>query len=472
MSDSSSPTMVLSDRNGPRSLILQKSRLAILSGEREGEAIVVDRPVFSLGAGSGNDLVLPDRFLSRNHCEIENSEAGYILRDLDSTNGTYLQGIRIREAFLPRGAEIRIGNTRLSFNPLPETRQFELSRSNHFGNVIGNSVPMRRIFHVLETFAPSDTSILIEGETGTGKEVLAEAIHANSRRSKQPFIVIDCGALSNNLVESELFGHTRGAFTGATSDRIGAFEQADGGTVFLDEIGELSAEIQPKLLRVLEKREVRRLGTNLFHRINVRILSATNRRLESAVNNGKFREDLFYRLAMMKVEMPPLRKRREDISVLIDHFINECDTVTDHEALKQKFSSGMIRDYIERHAWPGNVRELKNFVNMIALSGPEVAGITCATVGDRGQPDVHAGGSNGLVVDIKRPFKDAKADLIKEFESRYIIALLEQHHWNISRAARSAGIERAYLQRLARKYSLTRPGAEIDGEDNDLETTP
>ncbi len=470
MSDSSSPTMVLSDRNGPRSLILQKSRLVILSGEREGEAIIVDRPVFSLGAGSGNDLVLSDRFLSRNHCEIENSEAGYILRDLDSTNGTYLQGIRIREAFLSSGAEIRIGNTRLSFNPLPETRQYELSRSNHFGNVLGSSVAMRRIFRILETFAPSDTSILIEGETGTGKEVLAEAIHANSRRSKQPFIVIDCGALSNNLVESELFGHTRGAFTGATSDRIGAFEQADGGTVFLDEIGELSAEIQPKLLRVLEKKDVRRLGTNLFRRINVRILSATNRRLESAVNSGMFREDLFYRLAMIKVEIPQIRKRREDIPVLIDHFINECDRESDREALKQQFSSDMIRDYIERHAWPGNVRELRNFVNMIALSGPDATEAALATVGDWGQPVVRAAGGNGLAVDIKRPFKEAKAELITEFESRYIVALLEAHHWNISRAARSAGIERAYLQRLARKYSLTRPSAAINGEHDDLET--
>ncbi len=471
MTASSSPTMVISDRDGPRSLILQKSRLAILNGERQGEAIIVDRPVYSLGAGAGNDLVLPDRFLSRNHCEIENSESGYILRDLDSTNGTYLQGIRIREAFLPSGADIRIGNTRLSFNPLPETRKYDLSRANHFGNVLGQSVAMRRIFRVLETFAPTDTAILIEGETGTGKEVLAEAIHANSRRSSQPFIVIDCGALSNNLVESELFGHTRGAFTGATADRIGAFEQADGGTVFLDEIGELSAEIQPKLLRVLEKKEVRRLGTNLFRRINVRIISATNRRLETAVNSGRFREDLFYRLAMMKIEIPQLRKRRDDIPMLIEHFIESCNTDIDRETLKQQLSSGMIRDYIERHAWPGNVRELRNFVNMIALSGADAAGATLSTVGGWNEPARGAAGAGGLVIDTNRPFKDAKAELIKEFETRYIVALLKRYHWNISRAARSAQIERAYLQRLARKYALTRPTGDSDDADDIPEGT-
>lgn len=461
--------MVISDRDGPRSLILRKARLAILNGERRGETMVVERPVYSMGAGSGNDLVLPDKFLSRNHCEIENTEAGYVLRDLESTNGTYLQGIRIREAFLAPGAEIRIGNTRLSFNPLPETRQFELSKAKRFGQVLGQSVAMRRIFRVLETFAPTDTAILLEGETGTGKELLAEAIHANSRRSNKPFVVIDCGALSNSLVESELFGHTRGAFTGATADRMGAFEQADGGTVFLDEIGELSAEIQPKLLRVLEKKEVRRIGTNLFHRIDVRIISATNRRLEAAVNNGRFREDLFYRLAMMKIEIPELRKRRDDIPLLIDHFISDCDTDADRESLKHQLLSGMIRDYIERHAWPGNVRELRNFVNMIALSGGDPTGTTLSAVGGWKEP-VRGASAGGVMVDARRPFKEAKAALIGEFETRYITALLERYHWNVSRAARAAGIERAYLQRLARKYGLTRPtGDETEEEDHTLD---
>ncbi len=453
MTNSSAPTMVISDRKGPRSLLLQKARLIILSGDRKGDELIVDRPVFSLGAGSGNHLVLPDQFLSRNHCEIENSEAGYLLRDLDSTNGTFLQGVRIREAFLSPGAEISLGQTRLSFSPLPETQRYELSRSDRYGAAIGVSVPMRRIFSILETYGPTDTTILIEGETGTGKEVLAEAIHRNSPRFQQPFVVIDCGALSSSLVESELFGHARGAFTGATMDRIGAFEQADGGTVFLDEIGELVPELQPKLLRVLEKKEVRRLGTNQFRRVDVRIISATNRRLETAINTGRFREDLFYRLAMLKIEIPPLRKRREDIPLLSDQFILESPPATDRKALKIRMADRSVRDYFERHAWPGNVRELRNFIHMAALAGPDRAVAELPSLNNL-RPGERDGGP---AINLESPFKAAKAQLVHDFELRYLAALLERHHWNVSRAARAARIERAYLQRLARKHGFTRP---------------
>jgi transcriptional regulator with GAF, ATPase, and Fis domain len=228
-----------------------------------------------------------------------------------------------------------------------------LSESEAFGSLIGRSTAMRHVFHLAETYAPTDATILIEGETGTGKEVLAEEIHRHSKRGDQPFIVIDCASLAKDLIASELFGHVKGAYTGADSDRVGAFEHANGGTVFLDEIGELNPDLQPKLLRVLERKEVRRLGSNQTKKVDVRILCATNRKLENEVNANRFREDLYYRLSVARIELPPLRKRRDDVPLLTTSFLREK---LGNDALVQIANFDQTIRTFENHDWPGNVR--------------------------------------------------------------------------------------------------------------------
>ena len=245
-------TLLLGSDQDGNIIRVRKTKLLIISGPLQGKEFLVNKEEFSIGSGAQNDLVLEDSTISKRHCEISVSENGYQIRDLGSTNGTYVQGIRIASAFLNPGAEFQIGKTHLIFCPLQEAREIPLSSSEAFGGMLGRSTAMRRIFHLAETYAPTDATIMITGETGTGKEIMAEEIHNHSPRARKPYIVIDCASMAKELIESELFGHVRGAFTGANADRQGAFEIADGGTVFLDEIGDLSPELQPKLLRVLE----------------------------------------------------------------------------------------------------------------------------------------------------------------------------------------------------------------------------
>ena len=305
---------------------------------------------------------------------------------------------------------------------------------------------MRRVFHLAETYARTDAAVLIQGETGTGKELLAEAIHAHSPRSNKPFMVIDCGALAKGVIESELFGHAKGSFTGAGTERVGAFEAAHGGTVFLDEIGELDISLQPKLLRVLEKKEVRRLGANTVRPVDVRIIAATNRNLEREVREGRFREDLYYRLSIVKIELPPLRQRKDDIPMLVRCILKDLTGSDDVKAWSE-FEKSM--DLFRQHDWPGNARELRNVIEM-GVRGSAIDLGACLTMGRMGSPDPDA----GTVDTSDMPFKDAKNQLVDHFERGYIVKLLERNGGNISRAAREAQIERAYLQRLVRKHDL------------------
>ena len=279
-----SPTLIVRGADDRERVRVRKCKLLAVSGPLQGQEFMIDKGLFTIGSSPHNDLAMQDSTVSRHHCEIRVSSEGYVIRDLGSTNGTVVQGVKVSEAFLDHGTEFQLGASKLVFCPLQESSEFALSPSESFGEVAGKSVPMRRVFYLAERYAPTDATILIEGETGTGKEILAEEIHRHSPRRDKPFVVIDCAALARELIESELFGHTRGAFTGANADRVGAFEHAAGGTVFLDEIGDLGPELQPKLLRVLEKREVRRLGSNEVRPIDVRILGATNRNLRNEVN--------------------------------------------------------------------------------------------------------------------------------------------------------------------------------------------
>ena len=444
-------TLILADGENQEGLFrVRRTKLLVISGPLQGREFLVNRDTFTIGSGSHNDLSIADSTVSKRHCEIVVEQSGYLIRDLDSTNGTLVQGVRVSSAHLAPGSEIQLGKTRVVFCPLQEANDIPLSRNEAFGLMMGRSVPMRRIFYLAETYSPADVTIMITGETGTGKEILAEEIHNHSPRREKPFIVIDCAAISKELIESELFGHVKGAFTGANADRQGAFELADGGTVFLDEIGDLSPDLQPKLLRVLEKREIRRVGSNKVSKINVRIISATNRNLANEVNEGRFREDLYYRLSVVHLELPPLRRRREDIPLLVNRFLTDLHG---EDAVTQLADVDRTMEVLKRHEWPGNVRELRNLIELAFYSERRPVDLSAfLSLGN-----LRAGRKNNepeVVFSADKPFKDAKNDLIEEFERAYLNELLARNKQNISRSAREAGIERAYLQRLVRKYGM------------------
>ena len=442
------PTLLLAPEYHPDRMIVPKAKLLVVSGPRQGQEYVIDKESFALGSDPRNDLVLQDSTVSRHHCEIRLVPDGYVIRDLGSTNGTRVQGVRVTEAFMDHGTEFQLGKTKIVFCPLPESMEYTLSQSESFGFLLGKSVAMRRVFHIAETYAPTDATILIEGETGTGKEVLAEEIHKHSSRKDKPFVVIDCATLAKELIESELFGHVKGAYTGANTDRVGAFEHADGGTVFLDEISDLSMDLQPKLLRVLEKREIRRIGSNQVRGINVRIISATNRKLENEINSGKFREDLYYRLSVVHIALPPLRKRKDDIPLLTARFLRDFHGP---DALQQVVDFDKTMEIFKKHEWPGNVRELRNLVEIASYSEKRPLNLgACIYLGKMKR----AGGGQVREYAADMPFKTAKNQLISDFEKEYLRTILERFGGNISRAAREAKIERAYLQRLIKKYDL------------------
>jgi DNA-binding NtrC family response regulator len=310
--------------------------------------------------------------------------------------------------------------------------------------MVGRSPSMQSVFDVLTKAATSDATILLEGETGTGKEVSAEAIHRGSPRRDKPFLVVDCGAMPPNLLESELFGHERGAFTGAVSSRQGVFEAANGGTVFLDEIGELSIDLQPKLLRVLERREVRRVGTNNHVPVSVRLIAATNRSLREQVATHKFRSDLYYRLAVVEVKLPPLRERPGDLPPLVEHIVNNLGGV-DEPTLATVRSPAFL-GALAQHTWPGNIRELRNYLER------------CVALRDFAPPRsaaaaVPAAGPEGAV-NIGQPLREAREAWVSAFERRYLEELLRQHENRVSAAARAAGVDRIYFYRLLWKHGL------------------
>src|SRR5262249_53739370 len=285
---------------------------------------------------------------------------GALLCDLESRNGTEINGAPIFRAQLLRGTVISIGRTQIRYEVGKDLVDVPLSANERFGLMVGRSTLMRAAFAVLERAAPTDATILLEGETGTGKEAAAESIHMNSARRDGAFIVVDCGAIPGTLLESELFGHERGAFTGAASLRQGAFEAARGGTLFLDEIGELPADLQPKLLRALERREVKRVGSNRYEPIDLRIVAASNRLLPAEVNARRFRSDLYYRLAVVVVHLPPLRERPEDLPLIVDALLEGLGA-TDEKEVAALRTPEFISE-LARHRWPGNTRELRNYL--------------------------------------------------------------------------------------------------------------
>src|SRR5215510_9760896 len=447
------------------SVRVRRCRVEIVAGPDAGLVRDIETPVIRVGARRGNDVQLSDAKVSGLHCEIRLDDRGYRLRDLDSTNGTYVSGLRINDVYIQPGTQIALGSTRLRFEPLGDSVEIELADTDRFGSMIGRSVKMRELFARLEKLAKTDTTVLVTGETGAGKELVAEALHDHSTREKGPFVVLDCGSIPPNLIESELFGHERGAFTGATNSYAGAFERAHGGTVFLDEIGELPLGMQPKLLRVLERKEVRRVGGTKTLEVDLRVVAATNRDLGVEVNRGRFREDLYYRLAVARVHVPPLRERKEDLPLLIEHIL-----ATTPGGETASIAQETI-DLMMKHDWPGNVRELRNVIEravLLAESPDSEDALRRAPMSaPRAEPSItvtpsqtatSAEASMTVPIDVSLPFKLAKQNVISEFERRYISRLLAQHDGNISAAARAAGIDRMSIHKMLHRLGLANPG--------------
>jgi transcriptional regulator with GAF, ATPase, and Fis domain len=427
-------------------LVRPKLRLEVVAGVDRGKSAVGSDKILHVGTQRGNTLQLNDDAVSRIHLEIANTPEGLRLRDLGSTNGTWLTGgARITEAVVPSGTVVQLGSSQIRLDVLAEKVSDSLSPKLGFGKMVGESAAMREVFALLERVAPTDETVLITGETGTGKELCARSIVSKSGRAQGPLVVVDCGAMPPNLLESELFGHVRGAFTGAVSEYRGAFERASGGTIFLDEIGELPLEFQTRLLRAVENRTIRQVGGSRELPLDIRIIAATNRRLEEEVNRGTFRSDLYFRLSVVQVRLPPLRERPEDVETLAVHFLREMNV--GQELLRD----ASVLEHLRRYRWPGNARELRNYLSRLALGEPSLRSLGPGPMNLQ-LDDPPGGGEQD--VDTSLPFKDAKEAAIARFERAYLGALLEEAAGNISQAARIAQTDRTYLSRLLVKYGL------------------
>jgi transcriptional regulator with GAF, ATPase, and Fis domain len=476
------PTKISYERgSGAATLHLRRCKLVSEDGEN-----VFEQGTIRIGAMDDNDLILSDDTVSRYHCKIVQEETGYVLYDLGSTNGTFINKVRVREAFLKPGCTVHLGQTELKFHAGEEEVEIVPSRKDHCADLVGKSQRMREIYSIIEKIAPTNTTVVIEGETGTGKEVVAQSIHKLSARANGPLMVFDCGAVPENLIESELFGHEKGSFTGAIMTRQGLFEMADGGTVFLDELGELPLDLQPKLLRALEQREIRRVGSNRALKVDVRIIAATNRNLEDEVRAGRFRQDLFYRLSVVRLILPPLRERVDDIPLLVRHFLKHAHYNKNGEGGNRV--RGMTRDALEvlsAYRWPGNVRELVNTIERaISFAESELVEISdlpehirdAVLTGPGGTiaPTARASAPSPLPPALAPPppsqevlnstFKEAKERWVSSFERDYIVLLLKKNNGNISHAAREADIDRKYFRKLMKKYEIEAAGEDDDDE--------
>ena len=412
----------------------------VLDGPDRGKRRVLDKTTIVVGTADGCDLRLEDDRVSRRHCEVRLGPHGFLVRDLGSRNGTLFEGSRVGELAVPPGAILTVGRTHLVLAGAGDAAQLAPSTRDRFGELVGASVAMRRTFALLERAAACDATVLLGGETGSGKELAARAIHAEGRRARGPFQVLDCGAVPEGLLESELFGHRKGAFTGATADRAGVFARGHGGTVFLDEVAELPLAQQSALLRVCDRGEIAPVGGTGTEQVDVRIVAATHRDLATAVLERRFREDLYYRLQVLPIVLPPLRARAGDLPLLVRHLLGEL-------GLREPGPiEGPGLAVLQGYAWPGNVRELRNALERsVALAGPRARFAELqfllappAAEGD----DPHA------------PFQARKEAAIARFERDFLVDLMRTHEGNIKRASRASGIERTQLKRMLRKHDL------------------
>ena len=437
-------------------------RLVVVNTLSKGQSVdLKGNDSIIVGAESECELQIQDPTVSGSHARVTRSEGGALVTDLGSTNGTFYKRSRVKEVVVPYGATIGVGKAQIKVVPHENAVEAMPSTVERFGDLVGDDLRMREMFSLLGDVAPTEATVVIEGETGTGKELVAKALHDNSARASKPFVVFDCSAVPHDLVESALFGHTKGAFTGATGTRRGAFRRAHTGTIFLDEIGELPLDLQPKLLRVIESRTVQQVGGDDYERVDVRVIAATNRNLKAEVRASRFREDLYYRLAVVRIMLPPLRERLDDVQVLVQHFLS-----SDSGIVVDPDSYAKMREY----NWPGNVRELKNVVERASsLSRGGVVDLSKYLPGADAYDSMLTGegapvsdASNDLAAEISGAldfqsgvsFKDAKAKVISAFEERFLTTLMERAEGNISRAAQAATMDRKHLRELLKRYGL------------------
>jgi DNA-binding NtrC family response regulator len=428
-------------------------RVDVVEGPDKGLTHTAETDVLTVGFAAGNDLVLHDPTVSRYHVELKRVDGGISVTDLGSKNETIVDGLRIQRGVVPAGSVLVLGESKVRIANGDEV-VVDIHESDNLKGLRGHTPVMKRLMARIERASQTDKPALIVGESGTGKELCARALHDLGPRPDRPFETVDCGALSPNLVASELFGHERGAFTGAERQHIGAFERANGGTLFLDEIGELPADLQAALLGVIERRKFRRVGGRADIACSVRIIAATNRDLRAEVNTGGFRLDLYYRLAVVVLSLPPLRDRSADIPLLIDQFLRDCGYAG---AARDLFSAATLVEMV-RHRWPGNVRELRNMVEAAVAMGEAPALDRESLGGD--QP-----GDSSSVADVfpsgdllapllHLSYKDARDRLLRQFERSYLQQLLERTKGNVSRAAREAHMDRSHLIDLLARHRI------------------
>ncbi len=417
-----------------------------------GDARRVPIPAEGLTVGSApdNQLVVTGRGVSRRHLQITPHPNGAHLRDLESRNGTLVGGALVTDVVVAPGSLITLGDCELLIEPNLPVVDVPLSQTTRLGGMVGRSPGMRRLFSIIERVAPTDYTVLVEGETGTGKEIVARTIHEHSARRGQPYVVFDCAAAAETLLESELFGHVRGAFTGAATAREGAFRRAHGGTLFIDELNSMPLALQGKLLRALEARRIQPLGADADVEVDLRVIAAANVDLKAEVAAKRFREDLYFRLSVVCLQVPPLRERREDIALLARDFLRGAGV--DVEV------TGPNLDRLVGYGWPGNVRELRNTIDRaLALAGTRKVAFDELPISiGEASPTM----AWPMMLDL--PFKDAKDQLTRAFERVYVTTILERAKQNISEAARMAGLSRRGFFDLLRRHGVT---AEADDDE-------
>jgi DNA-binding NtrC family response regulator len=397
-----------------------------------------------IGRDGSCGVAVDDPEVSSIHCEVRAEGAGVLVKDQGSKNGTFVGAVRIREAVLAGPCTLTVGSTKIAFEPVEKKQRVDVGFDDTFGPLVGGAPRMRHLFRLLGDIAPTDLSMLINGETGCGKELVAQAVHDKSPRAKGPFVVVDCGSIPGPLAESLLFGHEKGAFTGANERRQGAFHEANKGTIFLDELGELPVELQPKLLRALSEKQVKRVGAQHYEAVDVRVVAATRRDLGQAMNAGRFRSDLFFRIAQVRVELPPLRERREDIPMLVRAV---CKRIGKLE--READITELVTATLSQHDWPGNVRELVN-VTSVAASLPMGAESVANLL------PLERGELSGETFDFSTPYGDAKRSAINAFEAKYFGDLFKATGGNVSEMARKSGMERHHIRPFLRKLGLSK----------------
>ena len=426
---------------GAPGLPVRTLQVEVVDGPDAGEASKATSEHLTVGTADGNDLVLSDPTVSRYHLELVRGDQGIEVVDHGSTNGTIHQGVRIQRAVVRPGTVLSLGRTAIRIGDGGRVT-VELHEQDEWAGLRGRTPVMRRLMARVRRAAQSDSAVLLVGESGTGKELIARALHDEGPRRAGPFVVVDCGALSPSLVASELFGHEKGAFTGADRRHEGAFERAHGGTLLLDEVGELPPALQPTLLGALERRRFRRVGGREEIEVDVRLVCATHRDLRAEVNAGTFRLDLYYRIAVVVLSVPALRERVEDVPLLVEHFVREAgadgplDDVVGADAMASLCA----------HHWPGNVRELRNVVEAMLVMGEEPA-----LDGGVASPE---GGADVVDRSLGLSYRDARAAVLAEFERRYLRRLLDRAGGNVSRAAREARMDRTYLIKLLARHDI------------------